>query len=726
MKILLCANTDYGGGAWFLSQAINRYTDHEARHFRMSQSALEYPYHMLAPSPAEIRKLVDWCDVLHVRESQKFLPGNYLRKQKKPVVITYCGRGYRRRAKRTIEAKRRVGWLVTVSTPDLPFYYPDEPPLWIPNTREDMIDYPTRRHERFTVTHAPTFRERKGTDVLIEAVQGLDDVDLELVEKVAYSQCLRRKAPCHLLFDQFANGYGNNTIEAWALGMPVITNDLETKFTHHLEEACGYLPFVKVPEDANALRETIDRLHRDETFYKEMLDKGRQFFFTYHHAPAAAKRAIEIYEMAIDKDRKTNYPAVYPKVSKRQAPAIVKRRELNILSLGTWDYAGCGYFLSEAINEHTHHQSRAVRWSRSRLHFPHDILKPSLDELADLWKWADVVHIHDNVGVSDNQRKPSPEIQMIEKLLPKPTVISYHGSSYRKYHEYFNHLANERGWLQTCSTLDLTRYGPHWLPDCRPDLSKYINRPEGRFIVCQAPTKRKQKGVPTVLDAMEGFADFELIERVPWQKCIERKGQVSMLIDQFWAGYGCNSIEAWTMSQATVGDALPDFLELYTEHIGYIPFVRCPCEAGAIRETVERLRDDVDYYREAVERGHQCWHDFHSPEATARQALTYYNRAMLRGPAMLGRPSPDVEVQYKASPELPKSKVAELPKSKIDELILIEYIGPNTGDMTWHGNMGQQYKMGGVHKRSYVYAEDVPGLLAATDKREKPIFRIVQ
>jgi len=721
MKILLCANTDYGGGAWFLSQAINRYTDHEARHFRMRQSALEYPYHVLAPSPAEARALVDWCDVLHIRESEKFLPSDCL--NKKPIVVTYCGRGYRKRAKRLIKAKHRVGWLVTVSTPDLPFYYPDEPPLWIPNTREDMIDYPMQRYKQFTVAHAPTFRERKGTDMLIEAIQGLHNIDLELIEKVAYSQCLQRKAWCHLLFDQFANGYGNNTIEAWALGMPVITNDLATQFTHHLEEACGYLPFVKAPKDVGALRETIDRLRRDEAFYREMLDKGRQFFFTYHHAPVVAKRAIEVYKMLLDGSHKTNYPAhPYPEVSEKKAPVVIKERELNILSLGTWDYAGCGYFLSEAINTMTRHHSRAVRWNQSRLQFPHDILKPSLDELADLWKWADVVHVHDNVGVRDNRRRPSPEIQMIEKLPPKPTVITYHGSRYRKYHEHFNRLANEAGWLQTCSTLDLTQYGPHWLPDCRPDLSRYVDRPEGHFIVCQAPTKRKPKGVPTVVEAMEGFEDFDLIEHVPWQECIKRKGRASVLIDQFWAGYGCNSIEAWTMSQATIGNALPEILKLYNKHIGYIPFVHCPCEPGAIRAAVERLRDDPAHYQQAVKRGRQCWHNFHSPEATAKQALAYYNQAMLKGPAMFEQGGLEMQPgKPKASSRLPKLEIGEI------GLVVIEYIGKNAADMVWFGSItGQRYDLGGIRTRGYIDRRDAPGLLAATDKVGRPVFRVVR
>lgn len=715
MKILLCSNTDYGGGMWFLAEAINRYTNHEAQHFRMRQCYLDYPYHMLAPKPNEIQALVEWCDVLHVRESEAFLPSDCLRKR--PAVVTYCGRGFRKAAQQLIESRRARGWVVTVSTPDLPFYYPDDPPLWLPNAREDVVAHPGRKYQRFTVVHAPTFRERKGTEILIAAIQALHDVDLELIEQSTYSQCLQRKAWCHLLFDQFANGYGNNAIEAWALGMPVISNDLATQFTHHLEEACGYLPFVKAPATTNALREVIDRLHKDEAFYQETLDKGRQFFFTYHHAPAVAKRAVEIYGMALDKDHKSAYSVpLYPQVSKKEAPMIIKERELNILSLGTWDYAGCGYFLSQAINQTTQHHSRAVRWRVTGLQFPHDIHRPSLAELADLWKWADVVHIHDNIGMKDNHVSTSPELRVVSTLPPKPTVITHHGTLYRRHIQYFNSIARDYGWLQTCSTLDLTQYGPYWLPDCRPDLSEYVNRPENHFIVAHAPTNRRIKGTEVVIKAMRDFADFDLIEGLVWQDCLQRKGRASVLIDQFQLGYGCNSIEAWAMSQAVIGNASADILKLFTEHIGYIPFVDCTCDAGAIRATVERLRDDQAYYRQAIERGYRCWRDFHSPMAVSKQAVAYYNQAMLRGPARLGQAS---------SPSRPQTIPAEDPTS--EELVQIEYIGPNKLDTTWFGDAtGKRYKFGGVRRRGYVYQKDAFGLLASVDKRGRPVFRVVK
>jgi len=727
MKILLCSETDYGGGMWFLASAINRYTNHEARHFRMRQCYLDYPYHMLAPRPDKMQALVEWCDVLHVRESEAFLPSDCL--QKKPTVVTYCGRGFRKAAKQLIETRRARGWLVTVSTPDLPFYYPDAPPLWLPNAREDMVDYPGRKYQRFTVAHAPTFRERKGTATLIKAIQALHDVDLELIEQSTYSQCLQRKAWCHLLFDQFANGYGNNAIEAWALGMPVVSNDLATQFTHHLEEACGYLPFVKVPEDVHALREVIDHLRRDKAFYAEMLDKGRRFFFTYHHAPAVAERAIEIYGMALDKSHKSAYSIpLYPQAPKKGAPAVIKNRELNILSLGTWDYAGCGYFLSKAINQTTSHHSRAVCWHTSELQFPHDIYRPSLAELTALWKWADVVHIHDNIGMKDNRISPSSELQAIVTLPPKPTVITHHGTLYRKHIQYFNGLARDYGWLQTCSTLDLTLFGPYWLPDCRFDLSEYVNRPEGHFIVAHAPTHRWIKGTDIVIKAMKGLSDFQLIENLVWSECIKRKGQASVLIDQFKLGYGCNAIEAWAMSQAVVASAPSDVLKLFEEHIGYIPFVNCPCEAGAIRATAKQLKDDLAYYQQAVERGHQCWRDFHSPEATAQQALAYYDQAMLRGPARLGHTQDTASSRLRSLPTIRPLPTKEPIKEPISEnLVQIEYIGPNKLDMVWFGDAtNKRYKFGGVHRRGYVYQKDVSGLLASVDKQGGPVFRVVK
>nr|NHJ86690.1 hypothetical protein [Asgard group archaeon] len=56
------------------------------------------------------------------------------------------------------------------------------------------------------VCHTPTNQLIKGTNFLLEAMEQLKNedykVELDLIEKIPKEECLKRKAKCHILFDQ--------------------------------------------------------------------------------------------------------------------------------------------------------------------------------------------------------------------------------------------------------------------------------------------------------------------------------------------------------------------------------------------------------------------------------------------------------------------------------------------------------------------------------------------
>lgn len=290
MKILIIGSYDNGGASWWLSDAINKYTKHEARSIRLRQSYINYPFDIVAPTTATLNRMVAWADVIHARD--KISPHLDLRGKAK--VITFTGKRYRDKAQRLVPAMRSKGWLVTVSTPNLPSFYPKKPPIWLPNPREEMVA--GKKHKRFTVCHAPTYRYRKGTETIIEALDGFSAA-LELIENTSYTDCIRRKAKCHVLLDQFRFGYGNNAIEAWALGMPVISG-ADDKIHKIITEPCGFSPYIRVKENKEEIRDTVRRLASDDKFYMTWAERGREYFYRFHHAPVVAKQAIKLYEMA--------------------------------------------------------------------------------------------------------------------------------------------------------------------------------------------------------------------------------------------------------------------------------------------------------------------------------------------------------------------------------------------------------------------------------------------
>ena len=286
---------DSGGNGFFLSQAINKYTGHQARAVRKMPHRFGYPGDITAPSQDELGQLWDWSDVVHIRDAVDYLPHGL---RPKPTTITYTGFHYRENHEACHGQCGSAGWLVTVSTADLQSY-DEAQTIWLPNPRPDMAHL-KQPDSGFTVLHAPSIREAKGTETVIDALQDCDGVGLKLIEGATFKDCLEQKRAGSVLFDQFAYGYGNNTIEAWALGMPVISNASKPEYIKALRQYADPLAFVQADENTDSVREVVKRLQEDPTFYDEMADRGRSHFFKYHHTPVVVAQLLEIYEQALD------------------------------------------------------------------------------------------------------------------------------------------------------------------------------------------------------------------------------------------------------------------------------------------------------------------------------------------------------------------------------------------------------------------------------------------
>lgn len=289
MKILLISVGDNGGGTWFVADAINKYTNHEARSIRIIQSWLDYPFDIISPTNKELDHWLKWPDVIHIRDNAA-----KTWRIRKPTVVTYTGMSYRQRSCHRLSWCRKIGWIPTVSTIDLVTLNPKNAPEWIPNPREEMVS--NERNKPFTVCHAPTFRDRKGTDVVIEACSKLG-VKLELIEEKKYIDCLRIKSRCDILVDQFTYGYGNNAIEAWSFGIPVISGAEKQQYYDIVKEMNdGKLPYYACNYTVNDLCDAIDVFRSKTNVYHEYVERGRNYFFKYHHAPVVAKHVASIYE----------------------------------------------------------------------------------------------------------------------------------------------------------------------------------------------------------------------------------------------------------------------------------------------------------------------------------------------------------------------------------------------------------------------------------------------
>jgi hypothetical protein len=385
------------------------------------------------------------------------------------------------------------------------------------------------------------------------------------------------------------------------------------------------------------------------------------------------------------------------------------KRKLNVLILGEWDFAGCGYFLSQAINRHTDNTARAVRWHDSALEFPHDIKQPADETLRVLWKRADVVHVHDDYTM------------LPPDLPPRPVVVTYHGSLYRAEPGKYNKRDAALGWLPTAATLDLTILGPRWMPDTRPDMSEYVNR-SPQFSIIHAPTNLRKKGTAKVLRTVPGV---EFITGLSWVETLARKGRAWALLDQFTYGYGCNAIEAWLMGQAVISGATDRaILTLIEKQMGALPFAPAT-DVKSVAKMVALLRDEPEFYAKYVGRGREYVTRFHEESAVAQIALGYYHEAIER---FYSRPSPVPATPPAASPVTPVTaepialrQSARAPKSRrrakhtqaITKSVTLRYLGRNYGRERYTGTVtGRVYEFSATKPEREVDARDAPALLA--------------
>ena len=406
------------------------------------------------------------------------------------------------------------------------------------------------------------------------------------------------------------------------------------------------------------------------------------------------------------------------------------KEKLNILSLAQWDYAGCGFALSSAINKHTPHSSTAVRWHKSLLQFPHDLLQPNDKAIRDLWYAADVIHIHDAFA-----RIPT-------NVPPRPTVITYHGTKFRNAPAAKHAHAVRMGWVETVATLDLTSLGLPWLPDCRPLQIDYVDNPKGEFTVCHAPTKRDVKGTQAVIDALKGKVKLDLIENVPWEKCIQRKLKSHVIIDQFQLGYGCNAIEGWLMGKPVIAGGDPSTIITIGEKMTKItggssplglPFVLCRENPKEILAAVFKLRDDTTHRKWTAKKGFDYAQQYHSPQSVSAIAIEFYHAAMNQ----FYNPSATTNWTHPLSkPKKPKRSprrrgdISMPPRGQRRSLPMgiVKYLGKSSSAQTWYpvgqGRTGVYYKFGAGQRLGYVYLPDMTWFAEVTDKGKR-VFEIV-
>lgn len=292
---------------------------------------------------------------------------------------------------------------------------------------------------------------------------------------------------------------------------------------------------------------------------------------------------------------------------------------MNVLFLSTAnDTAGLGVAMKRAFDQWGGDwQARAVRRWAGNFSYPADA---EWGEVDGLIAEADVIHLLDRTD-----RMPD--------LKGKPLVIEHLGTYFRRDPQGISAQCQRLGALEVAGGLDLMLL-PYlrWLPiPVDLDTLAALRVPnEGILRIAHAPTNRALKSTDQIIAAVKRLArkvpiDFDIIEGVPWQECLVRKGRSDIFVDELTLGYGLNALECWVMGIPVVsGIADPVIRARMIAMFGELPFTEATAET--LYDRLAELVVDERFRRYRGEIGRRHALRWHSPRYVVGEAIALYEQ----------------------------------------------------------------------------------------------------
>ena len=241
-------------------------------------------------------RLLPRTDVFHFYFGLTLVPKSLqfplLRLARRRSVFHFLGSDIRGKPPNALAYGRRAGAQIVGSYDAI---------RWVPEAEVvppgiDLSAYeptPPSDRPRPVVVHAPSSRQRKGTEHVVAACRELD-VELDVVEGIPHHEARRRYERADIVVDQLNAGwYGLFAIEAMALGKPVLTF-LHDEAVRRTEEAFGVrVPIVSATKET--LTERLRPLVASPDERRRLGAEGRAYVEHVHDADRVADRLLDIY-----------------------------------------------------------------------------------------------------------------------------------------------------------------------------------------------------------------------------------------------------------------------------------------------------------------------------------------------------------------------------------------------------------------------------------------------
>ena len=202
---------------------------------------------------------------------------------------------------RRVEKMESFSPIFTYSTPDLKKYLPKES-IYFPQIIPEETKV-TRKHNldksKIKIIHAPTNSEKKGTDLIITAInelisEGLN-IELKLIQNMTHSELLNIAYESDFAIDQVLSGwYGRFGVEMLSKGIPTFNYINESYLLQENIEDC---PILKVdPKDLkNSIRGYLTKYINSPHLYKEKVLESQIYYEKTHNVANVADRITVSY-----------------------------------------------------------------------------------------------------------------------------------------------------------------------------------------------------------------------------------------------------------------------------------------------------------------------------------------------------------------------------------------------------------------------------------------------
>ena len=298
MRIANLPGVDTGGNGWRTREAFARHApDWTYDLCTGSVKYMDYPKHL---DWSQARRAYLLADVVHHRNS--FRAQRILEVPRKPGVIQHHGTKFRTYTETLLGEQRRHRAIGLASTLDLWLLAPDELE-WLPSPY-DLDWLASLRREQpddgvLRIAHAPTNRQVKSTAAFLNACSRLareTPVEITLIENQTWKSCLSRKAQADIYFDQVTLGYGNNALESWGMGIPVVAG-AQPDTLAEMERRFGSLPFVLA--DEGTIYQALASL-ADPEARKLAAKRGHEHVRRFHDEAVVVEQLKSTYQRALD------------------------------------------------------------------------------------------------------------------------------------------------------------------------------------------------------------------------------------------------------------------------------------------------------------------------------------------------------------------------------------------------------------------------------------------